>query len=105
MKGKKMTTATTITAPVTSVGQVTLPKVWRDALGIIVKVKIKKKGNAIVIEKAEGLREQLAKAHALITPEERKRIQKIAGITASEYREKYGNTPEGRKYMKEQYGE
>ena len=104
MKGKNMATATTITAPVTSVGQVTLPKVWRDALGIIDKVKIRRRGEAIVIERADSLREQLAKAHALITPEEQKRIQKVAGMTASEFREKFDDTPEGIKYMEEQYG-
>lgn len=104
MKGKKMTTTATITAPVTSVGQVTLPKVWRDALGIVNSVKIEKKGNAIYIKRAEDYKEKLAKAHALFTPEEQKRIQKYAGMTASEYREKYGNTPEGQKYMEEQYG-
>ena len=104
MKGKNMSTAAATIAPVTSVGQVTLPKIWRDALEIVDRVKIEKKGNAIVVTKAEDYKERLRKAHALITPEERARIQKYAGMTASEFREKFDNTPEGRKYMEEQYG-
>lgn len=97
-------TAATI-APVTSVGQVTLPKIWRDALKIVDRVRIEKKGNTIVIKKADDLREGLRKAQALITPEERARIQKYAGMTASEYREWFDNTPEGIKHRKEEYGE
>ena len=100
-----MNTAVATIAPVTSVGQVTLPKIWRDALEIVDRVKIEKKGDTLVIKKADDLREGLRKAQALITPEERARIKKYAGMTASEYREWFDNTPEGIKHRKEQYGE
>lgn len=66
-------------ATVTRVGQVTIPKVMRDALGIIDRVRITHKGDEIIIKREKTLDERLDEAWAKAGPGAKERAIKLIG--------------------------
>ena len=79
-------------ATVTRVGQVTIPKVMRDALGIIDRVHITHKGDKIIIEREKTLDERLDEAWAKIGPDAKEKlIKRIGNKTVRELKEEMAN--------------
>ena len=105
MVGRKKDEMAPVSVAITSVGQVTIPKVFRDALGWEDRVLVEKKGNTVVLRREKSYRERLEEIDKSWTPEERKRIQENAGKTAHELMEESLETEEGRKFAEEWFGE
>lgn len=103
MVGRKSKDMITSVA-VTSVGQITLPKVMRDAYGIVDRVDIKSTKDGILVVKAKSLDEKLAELRASFSPELKERIKANAGKTASELRAEMLKTSEWAEHTKEHYG-
>lgn len=92
-------------ATLTKTGQITIPKWVRECLGV-------KPGQAIIFKKEKDgmkiMREKTAEETAeaidkLIPPEVREHHMKYyAGLSASEAREKWARSEEGRAYFKKQ---
>ena len=59
MVGRKKDEMAPVSVAVTSVGQVTIPKAFRDALGWGDRVLVEKKGNTVVLKKEKSYREKL----------------------------------------------
>ena len=89
---------------VTSTGQVTIPKVVREKMGIKDIAEVEFDGKKVIITRAKSLRERMAELHESFTPEEREAIRKNAGKTANQLREELEMTPEGRAYARRVYG-
>ena len=100
MKGDKMR----VIASVTSVGQVTIPKAWRDALGITGRVVLDKRDERIIIELDEGFDAKMSNIRKKFSSKTRRLVKKNAGKTAAELRQEILETKDGKKYMEEQYG-
>ena len=99
-KGKNMT----YSVAVTSAGQMTIPKAIREALGIVDRVVVDRKGDKVIIERERTTEEILEEAHKALTPAMRRRAKRIGAKTASELREDILNSKEWAKYVKEKYG-
>ena len=91
----------------TSTGQVTIPKELREFLNIHPgdRVTFRKGRDAISIDRCKTVEEVFAAMDAVpVPPEVQERIEKYRGMSASELREMYDNSPEGQAYYKEKYG-
>lgn len=96
--------------------QVTLPKALRELLGVELGSHLAYrrvgKRKQVVIEREPTFAERMdavrAKIDARLTPEERalraELIEKNRGKTASELRDEWDRSPEGRAYYHEKYG-
>ncbi len=105
MAGRKKDKMAPVSVAVTSVGQVTIPKAFRDALGWGDRVLVEKRGNTVVLKKEKSYREKLEELWDSWTPAEKKRIRENAGKTAHELMEESLETEEGRKFAEEWFGE
>lgn len=103
-KEKKMT----YSVAVTSAGQMTIPKVFREMLGITDKVEVDIDKDKIVVKRQktneEIVREVMAELDASWTPEQRKAIKENAGKTARQLRAEWEASPEVAEYYREKYG-
>ncbi|MBQ8991962.1 AbrB/MazE/SpoVT family DNA-binding domain-containing protein [Candidatus Saccharibacteria bacterium] len=88
---------------VTQVGQVTIPKVFREALGIKNRVTMEKRGEELIVRREKTDREVFAELDAMWTPEERRRIKANAGKTARELIEEDLRTPSGKRYFEQTF--
>lgn len=91
-------------ATITSVGQVTIPKPIREALNLLDRVTIERRGDEVVLKREKTLKEKLEEIDSLVTPEQKRLMKQNAGLTVREIREKMLQTPEGRKFDREWYG-
>ena len=93
---------------ITKSGQITLPKAFRDFLGVKPGDQIVISRNiadeSISIERLMSAQEILAKMDARRTPEELAAIEKNRGKTAREMTYEWMDSPEGKAYFKEKYG-
>ena len=94
---------TSVSVAVTSVGQVTIPKMFRDALGIKDRVNIRRRGDEIVIQRAKTGEEIFAEIDSMWTPEQRERIKANAGKLAKELIAESLETPEGQEYFRQTF--
>ena len=100
------------TVTLSSQGQMTLPASLREALGLKPKDQITLKLNPITrrveLDRKKSLEESLAELdrfrNSLMTPEMQSAAENNRGKTASELRESYDNSPEGKAHYKEKYG-
>ena len=103
-KEKKMT----YSVAVTSAGQMTIPKVFREMLGITDKVEVDIDKDKIVVKRQktdlEIFEESSREFYASLTPEQKKAIKENAGKTARQLREEWEASPEAAEYYKEKYG-
>lgn len=99
-------------ATMSSVGQITLPKDVREKMGIGPgsKLKLDLDSGRLIIERQKTLPEALAEIDRLReeelkeNPEFAKRYKKYAGMTASEMKDSWAQSKEGKQYYKEKYG-
>ena len=89
---------------VTSVGQVTLPKVMRDALGIVDRVSVEQRGDEIVIKRQKTVDEVLDEVRAIFADEKREKFKELKGKTAGEIRQEGLKGKQWQEYTKEHYG-
>ena len=94
---------------ITKSGQITLPKAFRDFLGVKPGDQIAISRNiadeSISIERLRTIQEILAKMDAVPLSEEAKEaIEKNRGKTAREMTYEWMDSPEGKAYFKEKYG-
>lgn len=94
---------TSVSVAVTSVGQVTLPKAFRDALGITDQVDITRRGEEIIVKKARTDDEIFADLRAMQTTVQKERIRANAGKTANELIKESLETPEGREIFRKTF--
>ena len=88
---------------VTKAGQMTIPKVIRDALGIADRVVVDRKGDKIIVQREKSLIEKLEELDAQRTPEQIKAIQENAGKTANQLRKEFDESPAGLEWRKKEY--
>ena len=99
-------------ATISSVGQITLPKEAREKLGVAPgdKVYLDLEEGRLVIEKRKDFSETLKELDKMReeeikkNPEIKERIEKYAGMSASDVRRDWDASLEGRKSYEEEYG-
>ena len=99
---------TTAIVKISSQGQLTLPKAMREMLGVEpggeLKLKFNSDDNKVELERAKTLEEQLRALRDSFTPKMKAAIRKNRGKTASQMKDEWAKSSEGKKYFKEKYG-
>ena len=103
---------TTYTTTLTRASQITLPKALQKTLGVdsgdhLIYV-YDEKTKSVTIKRKPSLEEQLTELHNSYSERTKRNIKraakKYAGMTVSEIRATWDNSPEGRAYYEEKYG-
>ena len=87
-------------------GQITLPKIIREKMGLKPGDKIEydlTAENQLQLSRLSNLEEFLNELHNSFTPEQKAAIQQNAGKTARELREEWENSAAADAYYREQY--
>lgn len=96
-------------ATLSSSGQITLPKTFRDMIGLKSgdKANIELKDGAIVIRRQKTFEEveaEMEKLRQSFSEETKRLIKKNAGKTVNQLRQEIDNSPEGRAYYERKFG-
>ena len=93
------------TATLTKTGQITIPKWVREILGVSSgdTIVFRRERNSVTIQREKTAEETAAAIDKLIPKEAREHHMKhYAGLTATEMREKWMKSEEGRAYFREE---
>ena len=95
---------------ITKSNQITLTKVAREALGVKAgeQLIVETKGDSVIIRRRPSSEEFLARLDAIHeeykTSKSERARKKYAGMSATDIKNTWATSPEGKKYIKEKYG-
>ena len=93
---------------ITSAGQVTIPKVFRDALKLGKKVDVEMRGDEVVIKREKTREEEVSQMFSdledILADVKLSDTKQFAGMTHSQVIDELEKTPEGRAAIEAEYG-